>query len=276
MMPTMAIDPRAIIGKDVEIDEDVEVGPNAVIEGHVRIGRGSRIYPNAYISGWVEIGERVQVHPNAVLGHVPQDFHFEPGTRTYLKIGDGTIIREMATIHSGTQPESSTIIGRNCFILCNAHIGHNCVIEDEAKVYTFTGVSGHVEVGRKAIVSGMCAIHQFIRIGQEAMIGGLTRLPADVPPFMTCAGEYGCIGVNAIGMRRQGHSAAAIKSCRRAFVTLYRSGLPFRRALDEVASLADCDEVRQIVEFCRKPGPRGIVRGRPRKVMQVEADKDPA
>jgi len=267
----MSIDPRAVIGKDVEIGEEVEIGPFAVIEGRVRIGRGTKIYPNAYISGWVEIGQGCQIHPNAVLGHLPQDFHFTPGTRTYLKIGDGTIIREMATIHSGTQPESSTVIGKNCFILCSAHIGHNCVLGDEVKVYTYTAVSGHVEIGSKAILSGLCAVHQFVRIGEEAMIGGTTCVLSDVPPYMTCAREYGCVGINVIGMRRQGHGPEAITACRRAFQTLYRSGKTFRKALAELEASADCDEVKRMVEFCKNPSPRGIMRGRHSLAKQAEA-----
>jgi UDP-N-acetylglucosamine acyltransferase len=260
----MSIDPRAVVGKEVEIGQDVEIGPFAIIQGHVRIGRGTRIYPNAYISGWVEIGQNCEVHPHVVLGHLPQDFHFKPGTRTYLKIGDGTIIREMASIHSGTQPETATIIGSKCFILCSAHIGHNCVIGDEAKVYSFTAVSGHVEVGSRAIVSGVSAVHQFVRIGELAMIGGVTPVTSDVPPFTTCARDYGCTGINAIGMKRQGHRPEAIEACRQAFKLLYRSGKSFRKALEELDASADCEEVRRIVEFCKGPSKRGIMRGRPR------------
>ena len=266
----MSIDQRAVIGKEVELGEDVEIGPFAVIEGQVRIGRGTRIYPHVFISGWVDIGENCQVHPNAVLGHLPQDFHFTPGTRTYLKIGEGTIIREMATIHSGTQPESSTVIGKNCFILCSAHIGHNCVVGDEAKIYSFVALSGHVEIGPKVTVSGLCGLHQFIRVGELAMVGGATRLAHDVPPYVTCAGDYGCVGINVIGMRRQGHSSEAIDACRQAFRTLYRSGKTVRKALAELEASAECEEVRRIVAFCNAPSRRGLLRGRPRRGRPAE------
>ena len=148
----MAIHPAAIVDKQAEIDPTAEIGPYAVIEGPVTIRAGTRVYPNAYISGWTEIGQGCEIHPGAVIGHLPQDFHFHP-CRSYCRIGDGTIVREFASIHRGTQPESATILGKGCFILGYSHIGHNCVLGDGVKLYNMAACSGHVDVGEKAVIS---------------------------------------------------------------------------------------------------------------------------
>lgn len=256
----MAIHPAAVVDSQAEIDSSVEIGPHAVIEGPVTIGAGTRIYPNAYISGWTTIGENCSIHPNVVIGHVPQDFHFE-SCRSYCVIGDGTIVRECASIHRGTQPESSTIIGRECFIMGYSHIGHNCVLGDGVKFYNMAAASGHVEIGANAIVSGYTVIHQFVRIGAYCMIGGLSRIGMDVPPYFTCIRESECIGINAIGMRRAGFSRDEIADVKKAYRVLYRSGTTFRKAIENLAAEVSTDAGRRILDFVRSESKRGFVGG---------------
>ncbi len=257
----MAIHPTAVIDKKAEIDPTAEIGPFAVIEGPVKMGPGCRVYPNAYISGWTEIGAKVEIHPNAVVGHLPQDFHFS-GERSYCRIGDGTIIREGASIHRGTQPESWTIVGKNCFILASGHVGHNCEVGDGVKIYNCTALSGHVEVGRNAIISGYSLVHQFVRIGEFVMVGGGTRLGKDVPPYFSALGESECYGYNAIGLRRSGEfSPEEIAEVKTAYRTLYRSGKTFGVALEEMAGAMKTKTGRRIVEFIKAPNKRGIIGG---------------
>jgi len=256
----MPIHPTAIIDPKAELAEDVDVGAHAVIEGPVRIGAGTKIYPNAYISGWTEIGAHCQIHPGAVIGHLPQDFHFS-GERSYCRIGDGTIVREFASIHRGTQPESATVIGKNCFILGYSHIGHNCVFGDGVKLYNMAACSGHVEVGDNAIISGYSVIHQFVRIGELAMIGGLSRIGMDVAPYFTCIRETECVGINAIGMRRAGMDREAIQDVKNAYRTLYRSGLPFRKAVARLAEQVRTEAGRKILEFVTAESKRGYAGG---------------
>jgi len=253
----VAIHPTAVVDKRAEIDPSAEIGPYAIIEGPVRIGANSVIYPNTYISGWVEIGCGCQIHPGCVIGHLPQDYHFT-GCRSYCRIGDGTIVREFASIHRGTQPESATVVGKNCFIMGYSHIGHNCVVGDEVKLANMAALSGHVEVGRGAFISGYSVIHQFVRIGEYAMIGGLSRIGMDVPPFFTCVRESECIGVNVVGLRRAGFSAEEIAELRRAYRILYRSGKTFRAAVEEVAGLVQTPAGRRLVEFLQSPSRRGF------------------
>ncbi|MFO0972345.1 MAG: acyl-ACP--UDP-N-acetylglucosamine O-acyltransferase [Phycisphaerae bacterium] len=255
----MPIHATAIIDRQAEVDSSADIGPFVVIEGAVRIGPRCKIYPNAYLSGWTELGADVQVHPNAVVGHLPQDFHFS-GERSYCRIGDGTIIREGASVHRGTQPESWTTVGKNCFILASAHIGHNCVVGDGAKIYNCAALSGHVEVGQNAIVSGYSLVHQFVRIGDYVMIGGGSRITKDVPHFFAAYGESECYGYNVIGLRRSGQfSTVEIAEVKLAYRTLYRSGLLFRAAVEELAAAVQTRTGRAIVAFLTAPSKRGIV-----------------
>lgn len=256
----MPIHATAIVDSKAQIDPTATVGAYAIIEGEVKIGPKTVIYPQAYISGWVEIGSGCQIHPGAVVGHVPQDFHFD-GSRSYCRIGDGTIVREHVSIHRGTQPESETVVGKNCFIMGYAHIGHNCVVGDEVKIANMTALSGHATVGRGAFVSGYCLIHQFSRIGEYAMIGGGTRLSMDLPPFFMSLHENECVGVNLVGIRRAGFSREEIAEVRGAYRMLYRGGKTFRAAAEEFAKTAQTPAGKRLVDFLAVPTKRGICGG---------------
>jgi UDP-N-acetylglucosamine acyltransferase len=265
----MSIHPWAVIHPKAELAANVEVGPFAVIEEHVRIGEGTRVYPNAYISGWTTIGSNCQIHPNAVVGHMPQDFHFS-GERSYCEIGDGTILRECASIHRGTQPESVTRVGKNCFILAYAHLGHNCVLGDGVKVYNNCALAGHVEVEDNAIISGTTLVHQFVRIGRYTMIGGGGRILQDIAPYMSYAPDMGVFGVNRIGLRRNEFSAETIAELGRLYDILFASGLLFPKAVEQAAEVASTDAGRHLVEFCRVKSKRGMEGGPDRKRSRRE------
>lgn len=257
----MPIHPTAIIDPQAQVPSSADIGPHVVIEGPVKLGQNVKIYPNAYLSGWTEIGDRCQIHPGAVVGHLPQDFHFS-GERSYCRIGAGTIVREFASIHRGTQPESWTILGNDCFILGYAHIGHNCELGNGVKVYNCAALSGHVVVGDNAIISGYSLIHQFTRIGEFVMVGGGTRLGKDVPPYMKALYESQCAGHNAIGLRRSGQfKPEEILEVRESYRTLYRSGLTFRKAVDALSSKVKTRTGQRILEFCQAPSKLGFAGG---------------
>jgi UDP-N-acetylglucosamine acyltransferase len=270
----MPIHPTALVDPKAQIDAAATIGPYTIIEGEVRIGPNTVIYPQVYISGWVSIGAGCQIHPGAVLGHLPQDFHFS-GSRTFLRIGDGTVIREHASIHRGTQPESETVIGKNCFIMGYSHIGHNCEVADDVKIANMAALSGHVTVGRGSFVSGYCLIHQFVRIGEYAMIAGGTRLSMDAPPFFTCMGESECMFVNLVGVKRAGFSKAEIAELREAYRLLYRSGKTFQAATADLAAAAKTQPGRRLVEFISLKSKRGIC-GPPtgQRMSTGKADED--
>ncbi|MFH1418728.1 MAG: acyl-ACP--UDP-N-acetylglucosamine O-acyltransferase [Planctomycetota bacterium] len=258
----MAIHPSAIVDSQAEIAASAEIGPFVVVEGPVKIGERVRVYPNAYLSGWTEIGDDCEIHPGAVVGHLPQDFHFS-GERSYCRIGAGTIIREFASVHRGTQPESWTIVGQGCFILGYAHIGHNCELGDGVKVYNCTGLSGHVIVGNNAIISGYSLVHQFARIGEYVMVGGGTRVTKDLPPYMKALHESTITGYNAIGLRRSGEfSAEELREVKEAYRSLFRSGRSFRKVVEEFSAQVKTRAGRNILDFVNAPSKLGIAGGR--------------
>jgi UDP-N-acetylglucosamine acyltransferase len=260
----MAIHPTAVIDQQAEIASTADIGAHVVVDGPVKIGEHVKIYPNAYVSGWTEIGERCQIHPGAVVGHLPQDFHYR-GERSYCRIGAGTIIREFSSIHRGTQPESQTVLGENCFILGYAHVGHNCELGNDVKVYNCAALSGHVSVGDHTIISGYTLVHQFSRIGEYVMIGGGARITKDVPPYMKALYESECVSYNSLGLRRSGvFSQEEVHEVREAFRILFRSGLPLGKAAAQLAERAKTRTGQRILEFVNGPSRLGIVGGRVR------------
>ncbi len=254
------IHPTAIVDSEAELAEEVDLGPHVVIEGSVRIGRGTRVFPNAYLCGHTTIGEECEIHPCAVVGHTPQDLAYT-GERSYCVIGNRTVIREYASVHRGTAPESTTTIGDDCMLMAAAHVGHNCRVGNRVKVANGALVAGHVEIGDDAFISAMLGIHQFVRVGHLVMLTGMSRVSMDVPPYFICGGDSTCVGVNSVGMRRAGLSRAETDDVKQAFRTLYRSGLPFRRAVERLGETAATDAGRSIFEFVRQPSKRGYAAG---------------
>lgn len=261
----MKIHPTAIIDPRAEIDTDVEIGAYAVVDGPARIHNGACLRPGAMVTGWTEIGARCLIDPHACVGGAPQDRAYA-GARSYCRIGEDTQVREGATVHRGTTPDSSTVVGRRCLLMVNSHVGHNCEIGDDVVLVNGTVLGGYVSVGSRAFISALSAIHQFVRIGELAMLGGIAKVVMDVPPFMTVGGQGdACTGVNVVGLRRAGYSAAERNELRNAYRALYRSGRMFRAACDELAQQVTTEPGRRLVQFLREPSKRGILPGRSRE-----------
>lgn len=252
----MPIHPTAIVDKHAEVDPTVDIGAYVIVESGVRIGIETKIYPHVYVSQGTTVGQRCQIHPFAVVGHHPQDLAWE-GTPSYTQIGDETIIREGASVHRGTIPESTTVIGKQVYMMATSHAGHNCEIGDRAILVNGVLLSGHVRVGQRAVLAGGTRVHQFARIGELAMISGV-RVTNDVPPFML-VGPAGVIGTNVVGLRRAGFSDEERMEIRRAYKTLYRSKLSFRAAIEEVAETVRTAPGRRLVEFLRGESRRGYM-----------------
>lgn len=271
----MPIHPTAVIDQQAEIAPTADIGPFVVIEGPVKIGAGTKVYPNAYISGWTQIGDNCQIHPYATVGHLPQDFHFT-GERSYTRIGNGTIIRECASVHRGTQPESATILGENCFLLAYSHVAHNCELGNGVKVYNNTALAGHVIVGDNAIISAYSMVHQFARIGEFVMIGGGSRILKDIAPYMKAWKEAQVLAYNAIGLRRSGlFSRDEINEARTAYRMLFRSNLPMGKALEQYAAVAQGKVGMKIMEFMRGESRLGIANNRAiSEAAEGESDSD--
>lgn len=257
---TMPIHPTAIIDPQAKVPKTADIGPYVIIEGPVEIGDNVKLYPHVYVSGWTQLGDRCIIHPGAVIGHLPQDFHYK-GERSYCRIGAGTIIREFASVHRGTQPESWTTVGENCFILGYAHIGHNCELANGVKIYNNTLVAGHAVIGENSIVSGNVVVHQFARVGEYVMVGGSTRIFKDIPPYMKVLYESQCVGYNAIGLRRsEKFTKEEINDVRTAYSAIFRSALPFRKAVESFSAVTRAG--RNILDFINAPSKLGICGGR--------------
>jgi len=250
----MPIHATAIVDPAAEIDSSAEIGAYAIVEKDVRILAGARVYPHAYIAQGTTLGERCEVHPFAVVGHLPQDLKFE-GASSYTRIGEATIIREHATIHRGTMPGSTTVVGRGCFIMSAGHIGHNCTVGDHVTMANGTMLAGHVEIGDRAFLSGNAMVHQFVRVGELVIASGGARVTNDVPPFMTVC-PTGVVGPNVVGLRRAGLTSEERHEIRRAYKTLYRTGLPFSKAIELVAEMVQTAPGRRLMDFLRSPSKR--------------------
>lgn len=257
----MPIHPTAIVDKQAEIDPTAEIGAYAIIDGPVRIGPRTRVYPHAYLDGWTEIGADCRIHPHAVVGHLPQDLAFT-GEKSYCRVGDGTIIREGVSIHRGTMPGSATVIGQRCFLMANSHVAHNCVVGDDVKMANGALLAGHVHVQHGAFISGNTVVHQFVRIGELVMTQGSAIISMDVPPFFMVSQLNTCVGLNVIGMRRAGFGPEERAELREAYRLLYRRGLSFRGAVQQLAERVKTPAGRRLVEFLQAPSKRGIMGGR--------------
>ncbi len=212
-----------------------------------------------YVKRWTTLGERNQISAGTVLGTDPLDKNFS-GERSYLRIGDGNIIREHYTISRGTAPESETVIGDENYIMTSGHIAHNCRIGNRTVIASCALVAGHVEVEDDAFISGGVVIHQFSKIGRLAMIAGNTRVNSDVPPYFLYAGyNVEAKGLNLVGLKRAGFAPADIQALKAAYRILYRSRLKLEAALERIEAELRGDSVRHLVAFIRS-SKRGICR----------------
>lgn len=230
------IHPFALVAPDAEIGPQVTIGPFSVIEPGAVIGEGCSIAGRVTIKTGTILGPENQVAEGTVLGGRPQ--HLKGGDQLgLLRIGRGNVIRENVTIHRGLSPNSDTVVGDHNLIMVNAHVAHDCHIGDRTVIVNNVLLAGHVTVGDRAYVSGAVAVHQFCRIGSFAMVGGQAHLSQDVPPFVTIDGKTTkVVGLNVIGLRRAGFSDHDLQELKRAYRTIYRSGLTWSETLRTLAS----------------------------------------
>ena len=265
----MPIHPTAIVDRSAELDPTAEIGAYAIVERNVRIGPGTRVYPHGYVALGTPGGARCQIPPFAVVGHPPQDLKW-PGEPSFTQVGDDTVVREHATIHRGTTPGSTTLVGPHCYIMSTGHVGHNCVIADHVIIANGGLLSGHVDVGSRAFVSGNVVVHQFVRIGELAMLGGGSRVTMDVSPFMMLIERMELVGPNVVGLRRAGCSRAERAEIQRAYRTLFRTATLLRTALERFAPTVCTAPGRRLVEFLRAPSRRGVARARKTSYLAPE------
>jgi UDP-N-acetylglucosamine acyltransferase len=256
----------AIVHESAKIGEDCEIGPYAIIENDVTMGRGNKVAAHASIKEYTTMGNNNEIGEGSVIGGKPQDLKFQD-EKSFLHIGDNNKIREMVTIHIGTEAGSSTKIGDHCFIMGYVHIAHNCELENHVIIANYTGFSGHVSVGEYTFISAGVLVHQNARIGKLAMIGGGTRLRMDTLPFFTVNGDPpGLYGLNLIGLRRSPMTRESIKKLRDANRILFYAGNKLEEALLKLET-EDDEYVEHLVKFIRdsKRGFYHPMKGRRRK-----------
>ncbi len=260
----MLIHPTAVVDPEVILDSSVYVGPYAVIEAGVRIGADSRIEAHAVVSGPTTIGKRNIIGSFATVGGAPQDLSYK-GEPTELIIGNDNQIREYASIHRGTpRGKKKTVIGNNNLLMAYTHVAHDCVVGSDIIMANVATLAGHVEVGDRASIGGLVAVHQFCRIGPLSYIGGVSGISLDVPPYVILAGTRNrtrISGINKVGMRRNGYSRETIKNLESAFRTIFRSPNLLMKDAIEIAknNFPDCPEVQSLVKFF-EDSKRGVVK----------------
>jgi len=261
----MAVHPTAIIHPSAQIAEGAEIGPYAIIEEQVIIGNGTSIGPHAVIGKWTELGEHNRIFHMASVGVAPQDLKYR-GEECWTRIGNGNTIREFATVHRGTVTGiCETVLGNNNLLMAYSHVAHDCRVGNGNVLANAATLAGHVTVEDNVILGGLVAIHQFVRIGSYAMLGGGTLAGSDVPPYMIASfgdrREAKLRGLNLIGLKRRGFSDEVIRSLKKAYKILFMSDLKLVDALAKLkAEIVGCAEVDTLVSFIEK-SERGICRG---------------
>ncbi len=255
------IHPTAIVAPGARLAQGVSVGPYSIIGEQVEIGEGTTVGPHVVIEGRTRIGRDNRIFQFASLGAAPQDKKYA-GEPTAVEIGDGNTIREYVTINRGTaQDEGVTRVGDDNWIMAYVHFAHDCQVGNHTIVANACELAWHVHVGDWAILGATTLVHQFVHIGAHSFTGMGSYLPQDLPPYVTAAGNTAKpYGINSEGLRRRGFSTESIAALKRAYRTLYRSGLALEDAKRELATqAAACPEVRPMLEFLERAG-RGILR----------------
>jgi len=258
---SIVIDPRAAVSPKARLGTNVSIGPFTTVEDGAEIGDGTTVAANALIGRGARVGKDCRIHHGAVVGHAPQDLKYA-GEPTTCEIGDRTTVREYAALHRGTGEGGRTIIGKDCFLMAFTHVAHDCVLGDHVIMANAAMLAGHIQVEDWVTIGGITPVHQFVNIGCHAMIGGGLRVPKDVPPYILAGGEPLVFeGLNSIGLRRRGFSAAVIDALDRAYTLIYRSGLNVSQAVAKIRednSLVAVPEVQHVIEFIGK-SKRGIL-----------------
>ncbi|MGB6007886.1 acyl-ACP--UDP-N-acetylglucosamine O-acyltransferase [Castellaniella sp.] len=264
-MAVAQIHPTAIVEPGAILDDGVSVGPYSIIGEHVRIGAGTRVGPHCVIDGHTTIGPDNHFYRFCSIGGIPQDKKYQ-GEPTTLEIGVGNTFREYVTVNTGTvQDVGATRLGNDNWIMAYVHIAHDCQLGSHIVMANSVQLAGHIHIDDWAIVGGLSAVHQFVRIGAHAMIGGTSSVRQDVPPYMIGAGDsFRPIGINSEGLSRRGFTPADVQVLKEAYKILYRRQLDVEQAIQALAALqadhpAEAPAVQTLLDFLRASN-RGIAR----------------
>jgi UDP-N-acetylglucosamine acyltransferase len=255
----MKIHSTAIVADGATLADDVEIGPFSVISAESEIGAGCVLGAHVILEHRVVLGEGTKVGHGSILGAHPQDLGFDTArTDTGVRIGKNNTIREYVTIHRGTKENGDTVVGDGNFLMTGFHMGHDSVVGDKVIAANNVLLAGHVRVQDRAFLGGGTVFHQFMEVGNLAMVRGGCRFSKDIPPFLVATGENHVAGINAIGLRRAGISAEARKDIKRAFRLLYQSGLNVSQALEAAGAETWGAEGELFFAFVQAAKKRGV------------------
>lgn len=241
------IHPKAIIEKGAILGENVDVGPYAYIEKGVRLGKGVKISAFVHLKGDTYIGDNTFIGSGSVIGEVPQVSGANDSVGK-VYIGKNNVIREYVTINCASFPDKATYLGEGNFLMACSHVAHDCRLANNIVLCNGALIAGHVEIADKVFISGNTAIHQFVRVGRLAIVGGLSRINQDIPPFMMVIGDSRVWGLNLVGLRRAGFSREEMRQIGKAHKILYCKELSLKKALTELEKI-ESDRVKEIIVF---------------------------
>jgi UDP-N-acetylglucosamine acyltransferase len=270
----MAIDPTACVADSARIGEGAEIGPYCLVGPDVELGRGVRLIAHVHVVGVTTIGEGTVVYPFASLGAPPQSVHYRGGP-TRLIVGPRCDLREGVTMSTGTEDGGGvTRVGERCFLMVGCHIGHDCQVGDAVIFANNVVLGGHVSVGDYTFLGGQVAVHQFVRIGEGAMMAGLSGATADIIPFGYALGQIAAlVGLNIVGARRRGVTRAEIHRLRSAYRQLFFGDGIYADRIDVVArDFADDPLVGKIIAFIRAGGKRPLMRPGGKRAVDAHGD----
>jgi UDP-N-acetylglucosamine acyltransferase len=238
---------KAVVDKEVIVGTGNRIAAYAVIEKGVRLGDNVIVSPFVHIKGDTYIGDNTVIGTGALIGDTPQ-ISGSKNNDGCVRIGKNNVIREYVTIHASSSPDKVTSLGDNNYLMGFSHIAHDCHLNNSVVVCNGALIAGHVEIQDNAFISGNVVVHQFVRIGRLAMIGGLSRVNQDVPPFMMVVGDSRVWGLNLVGLKRKGFSVAEIGEIKKAFNILYRKNLSLTNAVEELKQISN-EKVKEIIDF---------------------------
>jgi UDP-N-acetylglucosamine acyltransferase len=258
--PTARVHASAIIEPGAVIGEGCEIGPFSLIGPEVTLGARVVVKSHAVVTGWTSIGDETVIYPFATVGEVPQDLKFK-GEHTRLVIGKHCRIREGATLNTGTEGGGGvTQVGDDCLIMTGAHVGHDSQIGDRVILVNHVAIAGHCVLGDDVIVGGLSGVHQWVRIGQGAIIGAVTMVTNDVIPYGLVQGPRGELdGLNLVGLKRRGVDRSGITALRAAYQTLAQEEGSFLDRARKLAEESDSPLVREIADFILSKSDRSFL-----------------
>jgi len=254
------IHPTAIIADGANIADNVSIGPYCLVGSDVELSDGVELISHVVIDGRTQVGANTRIFPFASIGHQPQDLKYS-GEASTLTIGSNNVIREHVTMNPGTEGGGmATRIGDNCLFMVAAHVAHDCQIADNVILVNNATLAGHVSIDEWAIVGGLSAVHQFVRIGKHAMIGGKTGVAEDVIPYGSVIGNRARLsGLNIVGLKRRDFSREEIQNLRKAYRLIFAEEGTFAERIQDVAGLfPDNEPVQDIINFINADSSRAI------------------